>query len=654
MGSHHGNGFVASAARAAILRAMRSVLARIPFRESRAFIVACLVVFIGLLTARLAIEKPVKEEKSIAKRKAEGKVIAPEAYIPVWLYKGLQANLIVAGALLLASPWLGWRRTPGMCMAEAPARTPLARWEVVACAALMGVAAWHNSPRLFHSMWGDEEFNASRFMLDEVEREADGSIKIVPKPWATTLWNMRKPTNHLGYSVFARLTHDTFFHKGTGPSDPWFSEALLRAPVFAAGLLLIPAFLWALRVWGLRPWWGLLLLLLHPWFTRFGVDGRGYGFVLLGATLNLGVLGRALQTGKWHWWLLFGLGSFFIMWSNLQGIYPVGALNLVAMASLLTSGMDRNARWLLAGRWFVANMLTLMLVVGYLAPCWPQLQEFMAKGEIQGDLDWRFWKDGLCAFLFGQPLHPWDEPGNPLLHAMEISMQTLPWLHLTGIGLLTALIGAGVGALWRSPQQRVLLLFTLGAPVLMLVHMSLGGNRPYDWYFCPFLPGLFAMAAAGAERFAAGRTIKALRGAGLTTVVLLYAFVTWDPRQLLRQHPIEPSRESVALYRKITTPRNPDIEKEVMSGGFAMYTEGYDPALRRFRTVEELQALLAEADRTQRRFYVNVGYMRFIRSTQPGISAMLDDPAIFEHAGHFPGLLPYTSRDVFRYRGKIP
>ena len=137
-------------------------------------------------------------------------------------------------------------------------------------------------------------------------------------------------------------------------------------------------------------------------------------------------------------------------------------------------------------------------------------------------------------------------------------------------------------------------------------------------------------------------------------MVLLYAFVTWDPRQLLRQHPIEPSRESVALYRKIMTPRNPDIEKEVMSGGFAMYTEGYDPALHRFRTVEELRALMAEADRTQRKFYVNVGYMRFIRSAQPDVSAVLDDPAVFEHAGHFHGLLPYTSRDVFRYRGKTP
>lgn len=635
---------------------MNRLPARIPFRESRNFIIASAVVFFALLTVRIVIDRPVKEEKAIAKRKAEGKVVAPEAYVPVWLYKGLRMNLVIAGAVLLTSPWLGRRRDPAMKFLDALVTEPVKRWEIIACVALMGVAAWHNAPRLHHSMWGDEEFNASRFMLDYVERAEDGTLEIKERSWVTTLWNMRKPTNHLGYSFFARLTHDTFFEKKTGPADPWFSEALLRTPVFISGLLLIPAFLWALRVWGLRPWWGLLLLLLHPWFTRFGVDGRGYGFIMLGATVMLGVLGRALQTGRWHWWLVFGFGGFFLVWSNLQGIYPVAALNLTALACLLRRDLANPARWLLAGRWFVANMLTLMLIVGYLTPCWPQLQEFMAKGEITGTLDARFWEDGICAWWFGQPWVPWDEPQNPLRYSMQISMQTLPWLHVAGIAFFVVLIIAGIVVLLKNRGQRVLLIFALGAPALMLLHMAVSHNRPYDWYFTTFLPGLFLMAAAGAESLMSRETRKLVPIAGLVVTVGLYAFITRQPRTLLRNHPIEPSRDSVALYRKVTNPRHPDIDKGVLSAAFTMYTEGYDPALHRFNSVEQLRTLMDESDRSTKPLFINVGFLKFMRlkdETRPSCE-VIEDPAIFEHVATLHGLLPYTTRDVFRYRGKAP
>ena len=634
---------------------MRSLLARIPFRESRGLIVVCAVVFLGLLVVKESVGRPEKAEKRLERLQQKNGTVAPEAYVPVWLYKGLKANLVITGLLLLASPWLGRRRSLGMALTPAPAMPNVTRWEVIACVALMGVAAWHNAPRLFHSMWGDEEFNASRFILDEAERQPDGSINIIPRSWVTTLWNMRKPTNHLGYSAFARLSHDAFFTKSTAPDAPWFSEALLRAPVFIAGLLLIPAFLWALRVWGLRAWWGLPFLLLHPWFTRFGVDGRGYGFIMLGSTVLLGVLGRALQTANWRWWTLFGLGNFFIIWSNLQGLYPIVALNLVAAACLFQMGVRSSAMWLQARRWFVANMITLVLIVGMLAPCWPQFQEFLAKEELKGTLDDRFWRDGLCAWAFGQPWEPWQEPENPLMYAMELSMKSLPWVHVAGMALVLGLVFVGICAMLSREEHRPILLFTLGAPALMLLHMEVGQNRPYDWYFCPFVPGLFLMAGAGASLLVAHRRRAGIVAwCSMAVLVGLYAYITREPRTLLRNHPIEPSRDSVLVYRNITNPRNPDIDRNVMSAGFRMFTEGYDPTLHRFDTVAELQALMQESDRSNRPFYVNVGFLRFLRE-QPGtkdVCEALENPVLFEHVSVQYGLLPPTTRHVFRYRGK--
>uniref|UniRef100_UPI000B039778 hypothetical protein n=1 Tax=Verrucomicrobium spinosum TaxID=2736 RepID=UPI000B039778 len=128
---------------------------------------------------------------------------------------------------------------------------PWTKWHTLGLVGVVGLGAWMNSPRLTLSMWGDEDFNASRFILDKVERQPDGTLTIEPRSWATTLWNMRKPTNHLGYSAFARLTHETFFRPGTGPDAPWFNEALLRAPVFVGGLATLALMIWSLRVWGL-------------------------------------------------------------------------------------------------------------------------------------------------------------------------------------------------------------------------------------------------------------------------------------------------------------------------------------------------------------------------------------------------------------------
>jgi hypothetical protein len=635
---------------------MMNWLKRIPLRESRGLIMACGLIFLTLLIVKITVDKPVKEERRIERFKTEGRVVAPEAYVPVWLYKGLQVNLLLAGAVLLASPWLGRTRKLEMSFRETSGISKTKPWELAACVVLMTLAAWHHAPRLSQSMWGDEEFNASRFILDQPERQTNGAVKMEPRSWVTTLWNMRKPTNHLGYSAFARLTHDTFSKKTTAPSASWFSEALLRTPVFIAGLLLIPVLFWALRVWGLTPWWALLMLMVHPWYLRFGVDGRGYGFVMLGVAFLIGALGKALQTGKWSWWVFFGTGQFFVMWSNMQAIYPCVALNLTALACLLSRDLKSEARKLLTSRWLLANLLTVLIMVGYMAPCLPQMLEFIEKAEIKGSLDLRWWQDSFCAWLFGQPWHPWDEPENPLRYAMLLSMQKLPWLHVLSMALVVILLVAGLLKLAWSKVQRPLLHFCLGAPALMILHMSLAGDRPYDWYFTCFMPGLMVMAAAGAgalQRFVQPTPVSA----GILTVIWLgYAYVTREPRSLLRDHPLESTRESVAVYRSNANPRSPEIEKDVLSGALLMYTEGYDPALRRCKDLASLQALMQEADRSNRKLFINVGYLRYMRHS-PGWQEtyrFLEDPVNFEHIATFPGLLPYTTRDVFQYRGRKP
>jgi hypothetical protein len=622
---------------------------RIPFSQSLPLITVCAVLFFGLLISLAVVDRPVKEEREVGRRKSVGQTVSPKLYVAVWLYKGLQVNVVLAGALLLASPWLGVKKTNQVILLSKPEVGRFGGLKVVACVGLMGMAAWHHAPRLWHGMWGDEEFNASRFMVTEVERQKDDSLAFKERPWVTTLWSMRKPTNHLAYSAFARTTHDTFFEPGSGPTDKFFSEALYRAPVYVAGLLMIPAFLWALRVWGLNGWWTLLLLMLHPWYLRFGVDGRAYGFMMLASILLAGAAGRALQTGLWRWWAAIGFGGFFISWCNLQGLYQLAALHGAILVFLLVGGLSKESRWFLARRWVVSGIMTGILIVGYLAPCLPQLIEFLAKHEIKGVMDRSYWEESLGGWFFGQPWVTWDQPDNPLRYGMDLSMRWLPGLHWAGIVLFVALLLVGLALGSVDRKRWALLAFVVGSPVVMLMHMLVSQSRPYDWYFAPYLPGLLMVLAVSTTWLGRRRWGAVV----LVATVALFALITREPRRLFRNHPVEASRESVASYRAVTNPRHPDIEKEVISGAYAMYTEGYDPTLRRFDDVKGLRELMAEADRSSRRLYINVGNVALLRGadTTREITAMLEESGQFEPAGTFYGLLSFTTRHVFKYRG---
>jgi hypothetical protein len=69
---------------------MRFLFARIPFRESLPLIITCVVVLLGLLVLKEGMGNQDKAEKRLQrlqeKARTEGGSVAPEAYVPVWLY----------------------------------------------------------------------------------------------------------------------------------------------------------------------------------------------------------------------------------------------------------------------------------------------------------------------------------------------------------------------------------------------------------------------------------------------------------------------------------------------------------------------------------------------------------------------------------------
>lgn len=604
---------------------------------------------LGLIVAFATFKKPVKQEQQVAERLADGRKPSMKLMVPVWLHRGLVVNIGLAACLLALAPLacrsLDRRREERK---SAPFRPTLAQGLALGGAAAIFLSA--GIPRLHHSFWGDEEFASGRFIADQVEVSPEGQVHIERTSWLDTIWNFWRPTNHIGYTVVARLSHEAFFSPTNGPTDPYFSETWVRLPTLLAGLASLLAIVWICHVWGwsraapavVLAWAG------HAWLVRFGVDARGYGFVTLLLILLIGIVGRALQTGRWRWWLLMGFVQFYVLWTHLGAVYfPLG-MAAAALAMIWTDEIKED-RLVQSTRWLVGNLFTVLLAVGIMAPQLVPFLKFMDQHVLPGSLDLAWFKDAACYLACGAPWLPWSAT-NPF--STSVRDQGLPMvLDVLVLVISWALVVLGVVRLCKDRSQRWLILFLIGAPVLMILHIIVGHTRPYHWYLIPFIPALLALWASGLT----GLFAKS-RAAGMV-VGIVFVFGThalaWQQSRLLVQHPIEANRESVALTRQVTNPRHPDYGKEALTAHCIMTPGCYDPAGIRFETVADLRALMARADREHKPLFVNFGFRELYAETKPDILALLDDRTLFEPVASLPGLFISTSREVVRYRSPL-
>jgi hypothetical protein len=598
--------------------------------------------FLVLLTTLMLVDRPTKIEKRIIERQeVQGKEAPTHWLVPVWLWRGLAVNTALAAVLVVLTPLARRSVFGGKPPAPTPS-VPFSSREKMLLAASIFLLGASSAPRLGHSLWGDEEYAMKTYIAPEIVKTAEGGVQLKPRSWVDTLWDYQRPTNHIGFTVLARLCHDRFFTPGTGPTDPWFSETLMRLPSFLAGLASILTLVWGCRVWGLRQGIGWIALGFagHAWLVRFGCDARGYGLILMLVPLLLGTLGRAAQTARWRWWLSFACTQFAILW-----IYP-GAIHIIAAANALAIALvwqyPSAQRSTLASRWLVAGLVTAMLVIGFMAPCLPPFLSFMSQNVLPGKLDLPWFRDTAAVLYSGAYWHPFDAQ-NPMALGLQNTPFAAVWMSLGGV---TAMLGAL--RLGLSRERRLLLIFILLGPALLFAHLYLGNTRPYHWYLIPILPNLFLLWAAAWPN-AKARFRFPQMALVLATLAGVHILALPTAR-LLTRFPIEACRESVALTRSITNPYHSDYGTDSLTASPGMITEAYDPAVIRFDTADALRSLIDRARREKKPLFINFGYRALLADAHPTIFALIDDPALFERLQLFPGQFLSTTREVYRLR----
>jgi hypothetical protein len=584
-----------------------------------------------------------------------------------WLTAAKQGSLIAAGVngvlacvLWLTHRWWSARSldfqpadNPGQPTAPPAAPRPLIhrpRWFWPVLAIILLVATSLRLPLAGSSLWWDEIWQARHASIGDWRPDKkSGDLKFRETTVAQALWNYRKPTNHPPMALASKACH-TVWQKVTGAPPGHFNEFVLRLPGLAASLLGIAMIGLLLRAWG-APAAGLIaagFLAMHPWHIRYGIDGRGYTFLIPLTTLGVWSLWRACAAaptrhrtanaitaadpadnqGAWTWWL-FGGTQALILWCHLLSVWV--CLGLCATGGLWIWQQHRGpARWRRLTRLLAVQVAGAMLLLQLFLPNLLQAMQWGDKNQDGRLLDEVVLLDFFQQAMTGQP-QTWG----------------------ACLVLLTAAGGLATAIRQRLPGAVSLGLLAAAAGFfLVAIHLA-------SFYFYPrFMLALLVplAAATGLGVTAAAAAVGSSRPRGLVLASLLIAAIGLSLAGGLTattKGNFSPLRETAAVLQQAQS-----NGARLMGFGFGAealqyYLPGLDYA-RDDDAPEQLARAAQEAQAQHQPLFIAAGYEELNRLRLPAGFALLDDTAQWSRVWSHDGLEPQFTYTVWRTPASPP
>lgn len=505
--------------------------------------------------------------------------------------------------------------------------------------------------------WHDEGLQMKRisgFFEEPGPNDTDDPIFNEAR-WQDTWFHYRKPTNHTIIGVPGRVCLE-IWRSVTGAERWEFAEWVVRLPSMAFGLatiLLVAAL--ARRFGGKAA--GLVaavLLAVHPWHIHWGVDARSYAAGMFSAALAAWTLMQASESGKWRWWLGFGVGQALLLWASLMHLWLSVAFFLVAIV-IVVAGRKVRPMFPQFGRLVLSNVIGATI---FLQVMGPNLLQFFHASKTRAPAEEEFMKldqgtfsDFLSHLFLGLP-H--DVPTQATDHAI------VTWTSLFGaapvagwclivVAVLLAL-GGWLLAVKKLPTAGWIL---LALPVAGIVHLLM--TAALDWYYYPrfstfVLPAVVVGWAIVWTQLASKATRK---GGGLAMALpaaLVFFLATAMPQvgNLVR-NPHEPFQEIRTAFAAL---RAASPGREALTAGYGLGSDIlhdiYDPKAKFIRSRSELEGLMGAG----RPLYVVYGLQSFNRATVPDGFTLLDDPRHFSIIQRFQGNDPRHTFFLLRFEGE--
>jgi hypothetical protein len=577
--------------------------------KNRPALFAATLVLLSLVWVIIG-EKPGAALEIAARLKETGEKAEIEPSVTIGLFYASIFCLIMSSLLLATVKWWGRPLDPAPAAAYVPNGGRLF-WILIALAMLTGAGLRIHLAK--GSLWWDELWNIKHTMVGQYvpDLKHEGQVKFKPVNWERTIWNYKKPTNHPPMAIASRLSNG-LWQKLSGNKAGAFSETAIRLPSLLAGLGSIALAGLLLRRWGFASA-GIVaafILAVHPWQLRYGVEARGYSFIVFFTFLACLALTRALASGRWRDWSLFGLAQFFLMWTLPISVWYAGAFALAAIICALVSKTSRQQQ--------ISRIVVVNVVAG-MAFCTvflPNILQLLSWGEINDHqyLDLSLTIDALRHLCFGMSQGWPQTPDAAGLPGLSDRPAAVYWLCVI---LIIAAIAAGVWQLRKNKMALILFaLIALSATAFLFVTWKT------ELYF--YNRYLIYLTIPWVSLLAIGLTRLLPRCAAVPVFFVAYLFLVGPQLALLNTRSYQPFREIAEFIKGQPDSKEASILFYGLGG--RVFPAYYPEAL----FADNLKQLDEHLDKKS--LYVVYGYHQFTGTNEvnkPGLEKILD-PTLFQ------------------------
>ncbi len=629
-------------------------------------VVIALLVAVFWIAVAYAIDGVKPWETKWESRVAEGKIPGLKDMTESAWWVAAVANAIISATLLGLAPW--WLRRSGKEVSptrlrfrpEGAGKSGRAFWWVMLGIIVLGTAG--SVSRLPMGLWGDEEWAFRDFIhgkwLPEDGKNGDlqGSMEFHPHDWKRTLFYNHGGNNHIFFSALNRSGQE-LWRSASGKQRDHYSERWAKAfpalPFGIATLVLLACFI----RWLGAPAVGLLattLYALHPLSLRFASEARGYSMVTAFSIAAIWFALRACERSRWRDWALLALAEFLALATWSAALYPMLALN--AFVLLILFKKREGFRGAALGRWLITGAFAAMAFFPIYGPHVPQVQRATESDGMAGaPMDLRWLADSASRLTTGMLYHE-SQPGNDAQITFTERAKTSPtMMKVIPFGIVGAfLIGCIALARRHGMSTPLIIAPLLCLPLAYAIHAFYLHVELRFWYKIYAYPFFYTAVATGIIALAE-ELPPSIRKHGTAILSLLatlsFAWLIAPAYSSALKFPYEDLRQSVALTRGQHEPLPPegmDTASEVITVRLWRFTPLYDPRARDIRTGEELQALIDDCRAKNRALYLTTGLHNYVLTAMPGISAILQDPTLFEKIAILPSDDPLFTLHVFQ------
>lgn len=463
-------------------------------------------------------------------------------------------NVLLLSLILISSRWW-WPRVNADLPIDFSFKKPgnPERAEKFLLIALVLLSVWIRLPQLDRWVFRDEQ-DTLRYQIHgyhQLDKKTQ-QLEFSEATWADAFFWNPHGNNPVLTSVTSKASLDLWRSISGAPRDT-FNRIAFRLPVFLAGLLTIVALWWMARA-VLAPELALgvaAMGALHPEIINYGIEARGYGFMLLGGSVSIGAAFLALRHGTWRNWGLLGFGFFIMLFAYAGSVFFVLPFALIIFGTLLgrrrqselKAAADRDLlRLILVGAAFggIFVQVEMPALMCFLL----QQRPFPWTNDLDAGWLFSFWTQNATGRMF-----EWDgaTPGSPSLisHVLGTLFPQAPLYWTLAISIPVFMV-VGLVSFWRAnpPWARLLMIVALISPLIQaVVHFYVIHRVLFFFYLLYVLPVYLVLLLEGLSRGGQLLTVPKVMhpasskvpGAVITGFLLLYFITCTSPKPALQR-----------------------------------------------------------------------------------------------------------------------